>query len=293
MVSLTKLAVTLAAVIGGLGFGAFIDEIGKFVTSDNNYFYRPAVALIYITFVLIYVVVRAIEKRARPSMETYLANALDLAKEGVARNLDAEELREARKYVSHGRPDDPIAASIKAILERAETLPPHPPGLTERMTNGARSTYGRIVRQPWFERVLVVIFVATGLIAFVQGLIVLVGAQRASLTPSGWGELASEIIVGCFVVLGLVRLPRSRLAAYRMFAHAVLVNILLAQVFAFYRDQFRALFGLILSIVIWSITQYMIREEETTPASEGGSASFDRLAEHVKSHAETKGERHE
>ncbi len=47
-----------AALLGGIGFGLFIDEIGKFITQDNNYFYEPAVGIIYVSFLLIWFISR-------------------------------------------------------------------------------------------------------------------------------------------------------------------------------------------------------------------------------------------
>lgn len=44
---------SIVALLGGIGFGTFIDELGKFITSDNNYFFQPALVLIYIIFMLL------------------------------------------------------------------------------------------------------------------------------------------------------------------------------------------------------------------------------------------------
>lgn len=69
----TKPHKLLASLLGGIGFGLFIDEVGKFVTHDNNYFYRPAVGIMYVSFLLIWFVSRFIIVRG--SKQPFLSPA--------------------------------------------------------------------------------------------------------------------------------------------------------------------------------------------------------------------------
>src|SRR5919197_82141 len=50
----------LAALVGGAGFGTFIDELGKFPTSDNDYFFKPTPALLYVLFVVLFLATRQV-----------------------------------------------------------------------------------------------------------------------------------------------------------------------------------------------------------------------------------------
>jgi hypothetical protein len=40
-------AIQASALLGGVGIGLFIDEVGKFITQTNDYFFPPAHSLIY------------------------------------------------------------------------------------------------------------------------------------------------------------------------------------------------------------------------------------------------------
>ncbi len=54
----SKKILSLASILAGLGWGQYIDELGKYISRDNNYFFRPAIILIYISFILIFLVYR-------------------------------------------------------------------------------------------------------------------------------------------------------------------------------------------------------------------------------------------
>ena len=76
LVFLGSAARSLGAVLGGIGFGLFIDEVGKFVTAGTDYFYAPAAGIIYGAFALLVVITQALRGRVRLSGPERTANAL-------------------------------------------------------------------------------------------------------------------------------------------------------------------------------------------------------------------------
>ena len=67
-----------AAVLAGAGFGFFIDEVGKFVTSNHDYFFKPTGAIIYLTFIVVYFVLRFTRQRRGFSSAEYVSDAGNL-----------------------------------------------------------------------------------------------------------------------------------------------------------------------------------------------------------------------
>jgi hypothetical protein len=324
--SINSWSVNAAAVLGGLGFGAFIDEVGKFVTSDNNYFFRPAVAMIYVAFMLLYLLSQAVQRRIHPSPAAYLANALDLAKEAALRDLDADERQRARAYLQHADSGDPLTAAISAYLDTAGAAPGgrrRVGGLTARL----HGLYHSLVARSWFATLLVLVFVIGSFVTLLESMITIPGVwevvltvllllggfvgavhiaarrrigpvKRRALTAgsalagivasgivwaldpsftfptisfSDWCQLLSTVAIGILVLTGVWSLRRSHLQAYRWFQRGVLVSIFFAQAFAFYRNQFWAIVGLAVSILIWGVLRYMIYEEETAEAAVPGT----------------------
>jgi hypothetical protein len=115
---------TLAVVLGGTGFGLMLDEVGKFVTKTNNYFYGPAAEIMYLVVVLVLVGTRLMRTIRPLSAHEYLASATAIAADGVARGL-GDHRREVGlrlvERVSRGGADGAAAEHVRALLLSARS----------------------------------------------------------------------------------------------------------------------------------------------------------------------------
>lgn len=94
-------AIFWSAFLSGVGFGLFIDEIGKFITQTNDYFYPPAAPLIYACFLLT-VMIYLQFRRPRPSTTREdLYHIFSMMEELLDEDLDEEEKSFLIQRLSH------------------------------------------------------------------------------------------------------------------------------------------------------------------------------------------------
>jgi hypothetical protein len=264
---LGKPVLHVAAVVGGIGFGFFIDELGKFVTEDNNYFYRPTAALIYLIFVALFLLTRALQRRQgrRLSAQSNLANAVELLEEAARRELDEPERRRALALLQDADPAEPLVAPLRSLFRDLQAQPATP-GLAARAVGSAREASARLAAWPRFATCvscLLGIWAAVSLanvVELVTGAVVDFGGGHPGYVSDRLGDLAfvnvaslaSSALSAALVARGVLQLRHgNRAAAYRSFEHALLVAILVTQVFSFVESQFGAVFGLAVDLLLF------------------------------------------
>jgi hypothetical protein len=254
---LWKVLATLAA---GIGFGLFIDELGKFITSDNDYFFKPTIAIIYVVFVVLLLVARTISRNVAVSPQSALVNAFDLTKEAVIRDMDEPERAEALAMLARCDPADPVARQLTAIVRGMADVPKSAPGLYLRLKARLNHFVRRLSEYRWFRIVVVGWYVALALVALAYPFVA--GTSFSALDFAQKGQLLSAFATGVLVVIGILRWGRSRLAAYRWFERAILVTLFIYEFFAFYQDQLTAVFGLAIVLITYVTLRLLVHEEQ-------------------------------
>jgi hypothetical protein len=115
-----------SAVLSGIGMGLFIDEVGKFITHSNDYFFPAAAPIIYIVFLLTAWLYLRIRRPASRDPRAVMYRVLEGISEVLDRDLDERErayLLEQVSFIEQGT-DQPdltrLAQKMKEFLSDDE-----------------------------------------------------------------------------------------------------------------------------------------------------------------------------
>ncbi|MGC4894434.1 hypothetical protein [Micromonospora sp. DT31] len=247
---------TGGAVVGGIGFGLFIDEVGKFVTARTDYFYAPAAAIIYVVFALLVLLTQAVRERTGRSRLTpaeRTANALDAVLSGLPGGLTERRRFAVLRLVQGTGPT--TEAAMTQLLDAVPHREPPPVRFWQRAADRARRVAAWAVGRRWLVWLVVVYLVVTPVLTVVA---VLVDGVTGKLDQEReWGAVlgvsASALVTAVLGLWAAWLLRRNRVEAFRLFKLALLVDLLFGQVFNFTVNQFGAVSAVALDLMLLGV----------------------------------------
>jgi hypothetical protein len=272
---------TVSSLAAGVGVGLFIDEVGKFITQTNDYFYPGAAPIVYAVFLItaaIYLQARRPHARAARS-ELY--QALEMMEEVLDRDLQPEELADLKarlSLVAH----DPVerdlarlAGELMRYLDSQETeTQPHRAGWWDRVWLTILALDHRLVTRWRWRALLLGSYMALGVLG--SGSLLEAGAsflQRNGLWPvldwlfrpllqgsdpvvtAALVRIGLEAAVGLtFLLSGLLLILGQEKGAINLATYALLLTLTVVNLVVFYYEQFSAIVPALVESVLLTAT---------------------------------------
>lgn len=271
-----------AAVLGGIGFGFFIDEVGKFITEDNDYFFKPAAGVIYIVFVALFLVSRYIQRTRALSQSDLLRNAIERLGGAAYHGYNARDRARTLEFLDAVDPANPMVAPLRELTDRVVALPAPPRSRPALLGERIQRRYIALTERLWFSRLITALFTLWAIATVINLVVFVVALADPDVTSAtldqngtflGTAIVASSGVAAAFVIVGLLRIRRRRRGdGYEWLARGLLVSLLVTQVFLFVQSQFGAVFGLGIDILLLITVRAMARHERYRQAATAAAA---------------------
>lgn len=279
---------SLVAILSGVGAGLFIDEVGKFITSQYDYFYPSAAPIMYVFFLLILILVIMINRSNKEDGRAELLQALEIVQEQLYRPLEAREKARFASEISAVKQNDPDPIHVALARQLLEFAHADERVLPETMP----AWWLRIVLQleSWLveirlRRVIEIGFLITGLSALKNPLRVwlqraIPGSAITSYLNSHFGRqieavnapalfnmrLSLEVMVGVLLLAAAVLLfMGKRNQAINIGFFSLLASLVVVDMLLFYFEQFSSVLVVLLHfLVLFAVMQYRRKYLKTT-----------------------------
>lgn len=255
----------LSALISGLGVGLFIDEVGKFITSSNNYFYPSAAPIIYAFFLLTVLVFVQVKRRRKPSSREVMYGILEDFAEVLDHDLsklEYDHLMSQLNTIIHDNNDKQLftlAKSLQTYLkEKHNYLVPHEPILLERidqawkkfasrwLTKGKMRTVliiGLLLWAAWAVTSQTIMYLTTHNVEQLKLLIEEFMTNQLIRSASGMNWFEAQIIlegtmgIAAFIAVVFFLLKKDRIAVWIGIIDLIF-TLVVVNLITFYFDQF-------------------------------------------------------
>jgi len=295
LVLANRWALYLSAGLNGLGAGLFIDEVGKFITRDLDYFYPPAAPLVYAFFLLSVLLYQYVRRLKREAPRTLLYHAFEELQEVLDSDLDQREYEEIMGWLRSARRAESAHLGKLADVLESYLRDPATPVYPVKPTRWNRflvtlERWGKRVN-PRLHRALVMLLLALIAVVATAGTVRLVwtalqpGPFREALTSVflaegdlqdltdvGWRllRLGLEGAVGLVAFIALIHmvLRRDDMGA-RLGVFSLILSLTTVNVLNFYLDQFSATLTALLEfgalLVILAYRSWRLRPRQSIP----------------------------
>ncbi|HVD22347.1 MAG TPA: hypothetical protein VNC23_04570 [Lapillicoccus sp.] len=248
----------LATLLAGIGFGLFIDEVGKFLTQDNNYFFKPAAAVIYLFLVLVYLVGSYLVRRRALSDRELIVNGLKMMQELAAENLDAHEASELKRMLEAASPIEPLRDPLLGVVEEV-TREPLAVGRINRFYVGLRRRAVGLTRSTIMQRLGVVLFQIAIVLSVFRPLQELV--DDPSTFTWVWAVAACLVLVQG-VVATVLYYRGEHVRALQIFALALTLELLVVQFFELLDEPWLGVVRVLVNVLLLGVCHSMLYREE-------------------------------